>query len=132
MSCTPVTFCDFCSVLQIPIKQASEDDYSCLPLRAHDLLLLSHRCYTIAGVRVFENLHATFTGFHDSLVGSQQFLVGSHIFLVRSHDFLGVVQNCWSNCIDIQSENTNKLWERTKNLWDTTKNRGIAPKNHRN
>ena len=27
----------------------------------------------------------------------------------------------WSNCIDIQSENTNKLWERTKNLWVTIK-----------
>ena len=23
------------------------------------------------------------------------------------------------NCIDIQSDDTNKLWERTKNLWDT-------------
>ena len=30
--------------------------------------------------------------------------------------------SCWSNCIDIHSENTNKLWERTKNPWDTTKN----------
>ena len=27
----------------------------------------------------------------------------------------------WSNCIDIQLENTNKLWELTKNLWDTIK-----------
>ena len=63
MSCNPVTFCDFCSVLQIPIKQANEDDYSCLPLRVHGLLLLLHRCYMTASVRVFENLHATFTGF---------------------------------------------------------------------
>ena len=28
---------------------------------------------------------------------------------------------CWSNCIDIRSENTNKLWVRTKSLWDMIK-----------
>ena len=42
-----------------------------------------------------------------------RFVVWSHLIWVVSRDFLGISQNCWLICMDIQWDDINKSWERT-------------------